>query len=350
MPKAKKLPSGSWRCQVYLGKDENGKNIYKSVTADTKKEAEYLAAQMQMEKKRIERAEMTVGDAYDKYIEIKSNVLSPNTIREYRRTRQKDLQELMPIKLSDLSQEAIQAAINNYALTHSPKSTRNVHGILSGVMKVYAPDLTIRATLPQKEKYDRYIPTDSDISKILKEAQGTAIEVPIMLAAFGSLRRGEIAALLPEDVTDSGVYVKRAEYVDANRKIGTKPPKSFKGYRFTELPNFVIAALKKWEYWGISMNKITKDFPKICKKANVHRCRFHDLRHYYASSCHAMGIPDKYIMERGGWSSNAVLQTVYQHTMQEQEKKVSQQIVSHFEKFSHDISHEISHDNENNKE
>lgn len=37
MPKAKKLPSGSWRCQVYLGKDGNGKNIYKSVTAGTKK-------------------------------------------------------------------------------------------------------------------------------------------------------------------------------------------------------------------------------------------------------------------------------------------------------------------------
>ena len=49
--KAKKLPSGRWRCQVYLGKDKNGKNIYKSVTADTRKEAEYLAAEMQLTKK-----------------------------------------------------------------------------------------------------------------------------------------------------------------------------------------------------------------------------------------------------------------------------------------------------------
>lgn len=49
MATAKKLPSGSWRCQVYDYTDENGKRHYKSFTstdqsAKGKREAERLAA------------------------------------------------------------------------------------------------------------------------------------------------------------------------------------------------------------------------------------------------------------------------------------------------------------------
>ena len=44
MAKAKKLPSGKWRVQVFLGKDAEGKQIRRSITAPTKKEAEQQAA------------------------------------------------------------------------------------------------------------------------------------------------------------------------------------------------------------------------------------------------------------------------------------------------------------------
>ncbi len=42
--------------------------------------------------------------------------------------------------------------------------------------------------------------------------------------------------------------------------------------------------------------------------------RFHDLGHYYASTLHAIGIPDPYIMERCGWGNDAVRKDVYRHT------------------------------------
>ena len=41
MATAKKLPSGSWRVQLYAGKTPDGKRRYLSFTANTKKEAEY---------------------------------------------------------------------------------------------------------------------------------------------------------------------------------------------------------------------------------------------------------------------------------------------------------------------
>ena len=52
MAKAKKLKSGNWRCLVYDYTDENGKRHYESFTAETKKEAEYLAAEFALNKKR----------------------------------------------------------------------------------------------------------------------------------------------------------------------------------------------------------------------------------------------------------------------------------------------------------
>ena len=43
MAKAKKTKAGSWRIQLYLGRDPNGKQIIKSITAPTKREAEAKA-------------------------------------------------------------------------------------------------------------------------------------------------------------------------------------------------------------------------------------------------------------------------------------------------------------------
>lgn len=43
MANAKKLPSGNWRIRVFCGKNENGKQIFKSFTADTRWKAEKMA-------------------------------------------------------------------------------------------------------------------------------------------------------------------------------------------------------------------------------------------------------------------------------------------------------------------
>ena len=65
MAKAEKLKSGNWRAKAYMGTDENGKKIFQSFTAATKKEAEYLAAEAIVKKKEKVK-NMTVGDAIDK--------------------------------------------------------------------------------------------------------------------------------------------------------------------------------------------------------------------------------------------------------------------------------------------
>ena len=55
MATAKKLPSGSWRVQLYVGKGPDGKRQYLSFTRPTKKEAEYEALQYQLHYKEVSR-------------------------------------------------------------------------------------------------------------------------------------------------------------------------------------------------------------------------------------------------------------------------------------------------------
>ena len=58
--------------------------------------------------------------------------------------------------------------------------------------------------------------------------------------------------------------------------------------------------------------------------------RFHDLRHLNASVMLALGIPDKYAMERGGWSSTSIMKSVYQHTFTAERQAVDDKIDSFF--------------------
>ena len=71
----KQLPSGNWCCQFRL----DGKT--KTVTAPTRKEAEYRALEMQMDGKRKQRTGLTVSEAVRKYIDSRDGILSPSTIQ-----------------------------------------------------------------------------------------------------------------------------------------------------------------------------------------------------------------------------------------------------------------------------
>ena len=89
MAKAKQLQSGNWRVLLYVG-TENGKRKYKSFTAPTKKQAEYMAAEYAILPGAKKKAEsMTLGEDIDRYIATKEGVLSPKTVREYKRLRER---------------------------------------------------------------------------------------------------------------------------------------------------------------------------------------------------------------------------------------------------------------------
>lgn len=346
MATAKKLPSGSWRCLVYSHTEvitnpdgsQKKKKIYKSFTCDDpspkgKRQAEKEAAAWAVDKERGRKPEkITFGQAVDNYIKGRENVLSPRTIMDYKATRKNYVQGLMGRRVDRITPNDIQIAINIEAAKLSPKSIRNVHGLISAVMKMYRPELALNTSLPKMTKPDLYIPTDQEIKTLIDAVSGTEMELPVLLAAFGPMRRGEICALESEDIQGNIVHVHRNMVKNGNGGWIVKTPKSIAGDRYIDYPDFIR---EKWE--GISgrivplrPDKITDDFSAILKKAGLPHFRFHDLRHYSASIQHALGIPDSYIMRRGGWENDTTLKAVYRHTLSDREQLMNQVANMHF--------------------
>lgn len=337
MAAAKKLPSGSWRCLVYDYTDQLGKRHYKSFTSNDptakgKREAERMAANYAYEKESKSHSTLTFGEALNKYIADRESVLSAATIREYKRTKRTDLSEFENIKIENITQEYIQEFINDKAKNKAPKTVRNVHGLISAVLSQYCPDMRLTTVLPKKVRPDLYIPSDSEIKRLMQHITGTEMELPILLAAFGPMRRGEIAALTMDNIVGNRVHVCKNMVLNDERRWIIKQPKSYAGDRFIDYPDFVA---EKWQgitgnITDLNPNIITSRFWHILKNAGLPHFRFHDLRHYSASIQHALGIPDAYIMQRGGWQTDGVLKAVYRHAMNDRQTEMNNIANAHF--------------------
>lgn len=355
MPTAKKLPSGSWRCQVFSHyeyvKQADGtikkKRIYESFTSDDptkagKREAEAMAAEFSLNKERMERSDYTFKEALERYIDSKRNVLSPTSIRGYETMLRNVYTQILDIKTKKINQDIIQNWVNEYSVGHSPKTVSNAHGLLASVLAVYEPSLRIRTKLPSIPPRNLYTPSDNDIKMLLKHIEGTEMEKAVLLAAFGTLRRGEICALTDADISGNSIIINKSMVRSDSGGFIIKSPKTKSSYRVVEYPDFVIKRFEGITGRLVNMHPedISKKFGDILKDAGLPHFRFHDLRHYSASIMHAVGIPDQYIMERGGWKSDKILKQVYRNVISDEQKKFTEQINSHFESMQHEMQHD----------
>lgn len=346
MPTAKKLPSGSWRCQVYSHTEEilqpdgttKQKRIYKSFTSDVKgpkgkRIAEKLATEWAENKENHStRTSTTFGEAMDTYISSRENILSPRTIMDYKRIRKNEIQSLIPIAVDRITQQDIQKAINKESLNHSPKTVRNTHGLISAVLKVYRPEMALNTALPKKKRVELYIPTDDEVKALLQAASGTEMELPILLAAFGPMRRGEICALDSSDIDGNVVHVRKNMVRTEDNIWIIKQPKSYAGDRYIDYPDYVakLWSGKNGRIVQLNPNNITDRFRSCLSRAGLPHFRFHDLRHYSASIQHALGIPDSYIMQRGGWGNDGTLKAVYRHALSDKTAEMNLRANEHF--------------------
>ena len=329
IPEPKKLPSGKWRVQVMV----DGQRI--SRTFDTEKEAIYWATGAKVQAKNAVRSphNMTVGEAIDRYIESKDSVLSPSTVAGYRRIRENQLQDLMLVRLPNLTQERVQRSINAMAKDKSPKTVRNAHGLLTAALAEYYPDLQLRTTLPQKQRTDIVIPSEEDIAAIAEAVKGQSVELPVLLAMWLGLRMSEIRGLTWDCIGDKTIHIKQA-MVDE----GLKTTKTYNSNRVLPLPPYIKVLIDARPHKGDfvipeTRRSISSRFDYYIKKAGIKHYRFHDLRHVNASVMLALNVPDKYAMRRMGHATNNMLKTVYQHTMSEKEQEVNAVVDGYFEQI-----------------
>lgn len=318
MATAKKLPSGNWRVNLYLGQ-VNGKRKYKSFTAKTKKEAEFMAAEFNLDFKQSSFKSLTLHNAIERYIESKRNILSPSTVRGYYIMLNNCCGELMKMDIADLNQELVQISINNLASDHSSKTCRNVHGLICAALKVYRPELILHTTLPRKIKKYIYVPDEQEIKDIYQLSIGTIIEVPIFLAAECGLKASEICALRLENIKPNYIIIKEAVVLGDDGQEHRKAPKSYSGFRkipisSTAFDYLTSKADSNGRIFPYKVQRISSEWCKFRKKNGINKnLNFHALRHHYASKCILLGIPQKYIAELMGHSSTDMIEKVYQH-------------------------------------
>lgn len=339
IPQAKKLPSGTWRVQVQVG----GQRV--SISAPTEKEcvAKAVALKAQMDELESSPANMTLGTAIDRYIESKDAILSPSTILGYKRIRNNAFPELMYLRLAKLTQEKIQKSVNQMSKTHSPKTVRNAHGLLSAVLAEYRPNMTLRTTLPQKNRPEISIPNDEEIDQILRACKGTRMELPILLALWLGLRASEIAGLSWDCIEGDYIHIKQALVMGEDGPT-LKSTKTVSGNRKIKAPKYILDLINAQPKKGpfiinIKGRGLYNAFTYLCKKNGIRHFRFHDLRHASASVALFLGVPDKYSMRRMGHATDNMLKSVYQHTLQEKEDAYAARIDDYFISKMHTEMH-----------
>lgn len=342
MPRTKKktltateLPSGSYRCRVYDGVLK--KQL--SFTAATAEEAIIQAQRYKLthESKPAQDITKTLGECIDRYIDSKSNILSPVTISKYRNIRRSQLSDsFLGIKLARLSNIDAQTEINRLAGIYSAKTVYNASGLISAVIRAFRPELNYRVTLPRREKKKKDLPTPAEVIKAFKDSD---MELIVLLGLWQGFRVSEIRGLKKSDFKNGTVTVNRVIVTVDGKPVEKTLAKTETSKRTLQVPLKIQSLVDKVQGNYITHRtgeSIYKSFKRKMKQIGYPEATFHDLRHLNASVMLMLGIPDKYAMERGGWSNTAVLKNVYQETFSSERQAVDAKIDSYFTELARD--------------
>ena len=320
--------------------DETGRRRGKTFSAPTKREAKTKAEDWINDNLDGGKPVVTVSEAVEAYLNAKHGVLSPSTLRSYEGIQKNHLDSIGEISIRRLDNATVQRWVSDLSGKLSPKTVKNCFGLLSAAVAMQDDNVRIRAQLPQQAKFDNYCPSDEDIAVLLnqirRDGDGELLRA-VLLAAFGPCRRSEVCALIANDIKGNVVYINKALVKSSDGTWVIKLPKTKDSTRRIVYPDFVIAELS-----GISdriiphtPDYIGNKFRDTLKRAGLPHFRFHDLRHYGASIMMYMGISQKTIEARGGWSSGSpILRRIYQNQIEEEAKKENIRINEHFQQFA----------------
>jgi len=189
---------------------------------------------------------------------------------------------------------------------------------------------------------ERRIPDVNQVA-VLTQAIPEQYQAAVILAAWGTLRRGEVLGLNRSDVdlVSGAVRVERAlhEFHDGSLELGpTKNGESRRVYmpssvmpalddhlrRFvgpeSDAPLFTGATgerLRPSNFWVI--------WETARRRAGLTWVRFHDLRHFAATMFATTGASTKELMSRGGWKSVAMV-VRYEHASEERDALLAQEL------------------------
>ncbi len=313
--RAEKTASGKWRARAY--------NKYtkkqKSFTSESKKEAERLARQYQYEIRHAPEQEMTFGEAYDLYIAANKQSWSKSTLDDRKRWKTTRLKDLIPLPINSITDEYLQKWVDELAKEVSAKTVKNYFDPVRSTLKRYRKQRAIYIIMPKGKKPKLKLPSEATVRALLELVEDDPkFCVPVYLAAFGCMRRGEIAALDLSHINffNNTIFIEWNKSEDGHGWY-LKEPKNGT-VRTISVPPVILSKIKKHGMPDIpNPNAFSTDFCRFVKEKGLPHLRFHDLRHYCAARMLSSLIPISVVQEYGGWKDKNVLLEIYDYVIAE---------------------------------
>ena len=361
LPKAQKLPSGMYRCQVMV----DGKRV--SVVDDDPNKAQAKAAALKSgmvdkirQNEEEKKGNICLGDAIDDYIASHENVLSPSTINGYKEIKRNRFSKLMNTKIVRIDEVDLQKAVNEEAASVGAKTIKNALGLVIAVMTQYKPINVKRIKLPQRQHKEHAYLDENGMINLFEAIQGSSVEVPILLAVWLGLRRSEIMGLCWDcvDFDSAKIHIRRTYVKDSEKGyVLREATKTESSARSLDCPGYILSKLemlqpdmskRRERIFMMHPNTIYTSMKKICEKHNIDFVGVHGLRHTNASVMLSLGIIDRVAMARGGWSTDITMKQVYQHVFVTDVQAAGQKVDAFFQAVSEgknpNFAHEFTHE------
>lgn len=256
------------------------------------------------------------------------------------------------VTLQGLEARHIQQFYSEKLKTVKPNSVIHYHAVIHQALKyamktdLVTQNVAMKVDRPKKNDYQPVFLDAEELQHLFEVVKGTKLELPVLVAAFYGLRRGEVCGLkwdaidfergtitIRHTVTSLQVDGKTKMYAQDSAKtkssMRTLPlvgsfAEYFKEVKAAqEVNKKVCGNCYNYEYDGyvfvdelgdlMRPEYLTSYFPQYIQKHGCKRMRFHDLRHSCASLLLANGVPLKQIQEWLGHSDFSTTANIYAH-------------------------------------
>ena len=298
---------------------------------------------------------MLFADYLDQWLEIVRARIKPATFGSYQGMVKSTIGPYFRKKeltLKELEARHIQQFYTEKLKTVTPNSVIHYHAVIYQALKyamktdMVPQNVAMKVDRPKKNDYQPVFLDAEELQHLFEVVKGTKLELPVLVAAFYGLRRGEVCGLkwdaidfdrgtitIRHTVTSLQVDGKTKMYAQDSAKtkssMRTLPlvgsfAEYFKEVKTTqEVNKKVCGNCYNYEYDGyvfvdelgdlMRPEYLTSYFPQYIQKHGCKRMRFHDLRHSCASLLLANGVPLKQIQEWLGHSDFSTTANIYAH-------------------------------------
>lgn len=364
----RKKPNGRWEGRFTVGIDPNtGKAIQKSVSAKTQAECKEKLKRAIRDNRGIpvdHNGDYTVADWCRLWFETYSKPnIRYNTAKSYENIiEQHIIPAIGAVKIKQLTSIHVQRMYNeaktNGRVQRFDKQrdpalsngfVRRIHMVLHGALQQAVKERIIpynpcdNCRIPPKEKKEMSIIPPERVGVYLQEAEKYGVLPMFMLELTSGLRRGELLALLWDDLDVKNCIISVSKQVTrSDGDLVVTEPKTKNSVRKVAVPKQTMEMLVREHeqhpdnpilfpsprtggYW--SPDALSRVNKKLLKAAGIdEKVRFHDLRHTYATLAIANGVDVKTLASMLGHHSAGFTLDTYTHVTNDMQKGAAEKI------------------------